>query len=114
MNSTAFPKSKVFDPLPEVGSASGSPMGRRDTLEAPRLFDGTLRLQLLKMVDYCYDDGGAYWGAPSPSNGWMYRAWYYAEVAGEIVHIEMFIRAVSRRAAKQKVQLKFPKARFFR
>ena len=44
----------------------------------------------------------------------MYRAWYYAEVAGEIVHIEMFIRAVSRRAAKQKLQIKFPKARFFR
>lgn len=56
MNSTAFPKSRIFEPLPEVGSASVSPMGRRDTLEAPRLFDGTLRLQLLKMVDYCYDE----------------------------------------------------------
>lgn len=109
-----YPKSRVFEDLPEVGSDRGSPMGRRDILEAPADFNGTLRLQLLKMVDYCYDEGGAYWGAPSPSNGWMYRAWYYAEVGDDIVHIEMFIRAVTRRAAKQKVQHKFPKARFFR
>lgn len=109
-----YPKSKVFEALSEVGSARGSPMGRRDIHEAPADFTGTLRLQLLPMVDYCYDEGGAYWGAPSPRNGWMYRAWYLAEVGDELIHIEMFIRAVTRRAAKQKVQDKYPKARFFR
>jgi hypothetical protein len=109
-----YPKSQVVGALSKVGSVSGSPMGRRDIIEAPKDFTGTVHLHLLKMVDYCYDEGGAYWGSPSPTQGWMYRAWYYAEVGDEIVHVEIFIRAVTRRAAKQKVRLKLPKARFFR
>ncbi|QBJ04498.1 hypothetical protein HOV23_gp075 [Pseudomonas phage Lana] len=109
-----YPKSKTPTKLSDVSCARGAPMGRRNILEAPANFTGTLHLNLMKMVDYCYDTGGAYWGAPTSLTGWMYRAWYYADVGDEVVHIEMFIRAVTRRAAKQQVLKGFPKARFYK
>lgn len=109
-----YPKSKQPNALSDVGSSRGAPMGRRNILEAPADFTGTIHLTLMKMVDYCYDTGGAYWGAPSAKSGWMYRAWYYADIGDEVVHIEMFVRGVTRRDAKQQVQAKFPKARFYK
>lgn len=109
-----YPKSKQPEALSDVGSAWGSSMGRRDITEARLYFEGVIHLTLMKMVDFCYDTGGAYWGAPSAKHGWMYRAWYYGEVAGDLQHIEMFVRGVTRRAAKLKVLERFPKARFYK
>lgn len=111
-----YTKSKPPQALDNVGSARGAPMGRRNTMDADREhFHGTLSLTLLPLVDYAYDKGGAYWGSPSATTGWMYRAWYDGhDEVGDVVHIEMFIRALSRRAAKLAVLAEFPKARFYK
>lgn len=118
MNAIAncYTKSKPPTALDQVGCSRGAPMGRRNTLDADREhFHGTMSLTVMPMVDYAYDKGGAYWGGPSPKHGWMYRAWYHGhDEDGDVVHIEMFIRALSRRAAKLKVMEEFPNAKFYK
>lgn len=118
MNAIAscYTKSKQPEPLSQMNCSRGAPMGRRNIMDADREhFHGTVHLNLMPMVDYAYDKGGAYWGGPTAQTGWMYRAWYYGEDEdGDLVHIEMFIRALNRRAAKLAVLEEFPKARFYK
>lgn len=40
-------------------------MGRRDDKIDPD-FCGTVKIAHLPMVDWCYDQGGAYWGSGTP------------------------------------------------
>jgi hypothetical protein len=89
---------------------TGSRMGRRDKLPDDTNEPVKLRLVELKMVDGCYDQGGAYWGCWSPSQGGMYRA--YGE--GSEFVVELFVRAKTRDDAKRQVLAKLPKARFYR
>lgn len=74
-----------------------------------------MHLVKLKLVDGCYDQGGAYWG--SPSN--LYRAVSVEEIdtrcsEHRFGRAELFIRAPSRRAAKEKVRQSIRTATFFR
>jgi hypothetical protein len=118
MNAIAscYTKSKQPEPLSQLSCKFGAPMGRRNTMDADREhFHGTMHLTVVPMIDGDYDRGGAYWGAATPKTGWLYRAWYYGEDEdGDVVHIEMFVRGVTRRAAKLKVLEEFPKARFYK
>ena len=52
--------------LTDVGSKRGAPMGRSDCYDSPT---ATVKLFRVRMVDGCYDAGGAYWGAGSPLYG---------------------------------------------
>ena len=111
-----YPKSKQPEAMTMRNIGRGAPMGMSNIHEAPDDFSGVLHLQLLKMSAcgaYCVKSG-TYWGCATPRTGWMYRAWYYSEVGEDLVHIEMFVRGVTRRDAKKKVLERFPKARFFR
>jgi hypothetical protein len=63
----------------------------------------------LRMVDYDYDEGGAYWGGRVPS-GVMYRAYCPDGVDWQI---DFFLRARSREEAKEMVRKEYPRARFY-
>ena len=54
-----------FNPFPDVDCKYGAPMGRRS--DAPGNFVDAPRLcaRKARFVDYAYDSGGAYWGAPA-------------------------------------------------
>jgi hypothetical protein len=111
-----YPKSQQPSIMKMRNCSRGAPMGMRDTTDADPDFTGTIHLNLLKMSPcgaYCAQSG-TYWGCATPKTGWMYRAWYYADVGDEVVHIEMFIRGITRRDAKLKVLEQFPKARFYK
>lgn len=83
-----------------VNSKYGAPMGRRS--DNPANFDGLkTHLQRVPFVDYCYDQGGAYWG--SPAN--LYCAW--ADTGEE--EIVTYFRANSREEAKAQL----PGAKFY-
>jgi len=93
----------------------GARMGRRDWTPDIDGLDGgdhvwnEVRFRLYKMqMSPCgaYDKGGAYWGAGNANIGWMYRA--YTDV------YEIYVRARSRRTAKEKIQKQYPKIRFFK
>lgn len=47
--------------FPDVPCGYGSPMGRPNFGEPP---ETGIELFKVKLVDECYDDGGAYWGSP--------------------------------------------------
>ena len=86
---------KQFNPFPDVGSAYGSPMGRRGDNLAN--FEGVKRLHARRQGGGDgYDKGGAYWG--TPSNVWG----VWARMDGEIVCC--YVRASSRLAAIRKVR----------
>ncbi len=90
--------------FPPVSSSRGAPMGRADTQN-----DGspsTLRLFPIRMVDGCYDSGGAYWGGPDTIAGRMYCARNLRE------GVEIFVRALDRAGAIKAVTEKFPAALF--
>jgi hypothetical protein len=91
---------------------TGAQMGRRNSLPADRNATVKLALRKLKLVDYDYDQGGAYWGFTKGTA--IYRAfgWVnHGETNEETV--EMFVRAKSRRDAKDQVLESLPEARFF-
>lgn len=96
--------------LPVVSATYGAPMGRRDTVADA---DIALRFHLyrMRMVDGCYDTGGAYWGCGSYATGYMYRA--YVLPGEDNAYNECFVRARTRVEAKEKVRCMFPLARFY-
>ena len=98
-----------YPKLPNVSSARGAPMGRRDTILDPKA-PIKFRLYQMPMVDYCYDTGGAYWGAGSAKTGWMFHA--YGD--GPSGANEIFMRAFDREDAKEQVRAVFPNATFYR
>ncbi len=81
---------------------TGSQMGRRNCLPEDPAQPQKLRMERLRFVDGCYDQGGAYWGAPE--NLWCA---YNGEA-------EVYVRAGSRAEAKAKVRTVIPNARFYR
>jgi hypothetical protein len=88
----------------------GAPMGRADTHDdGSRELPVKFNLVRLRMVDYDYDEGGAYWGGNSPT-GVMYRA-YCPD--GVEYQVNLFIRAKSRADAKQMVRDEYPRATFY-
>lgn len=94
--------------LTHVGSQYGAPMGRSDSLPEDLAIRVKLSLVRMRMVDGCYDQGGAYWGLAGPQYGWMYRA------ENEDEAIEIFIRARSREEAKAAIVKRLPNATFYR
>jgi len=96
--------------LPNVSSSlSGAPMGRHNNI--PNANEPSkLHLQKLQWVDSDYDQGGAYWGCGGRGEN-IYWAW------GESVgfqSIDIFVRAISRNDAKEKVRQEMPRAKFYR
>lgn len=93
--------SKQFE---DVSCIYGAPMGRRDYVDNPK---AKVRLFRVRMVDHCYDDGGAYWGAPSwPSVPHLYCA------RDELGQVQTFLRSWTREEAKEALLKKHPALRF--
>lgn len=87
--------------MPDVSSKYGAPMGRAYLSSA--YIPGTpSRCFRLRFVDGCYDDGGAYWGAPANV--------YCASAPGLL----WFVRAKSRDGAKAKFKDEVPDITFKR
>lgn len=59
-----------------------------------------LHLQRLRLVDYAYDTGGAYWGMGEP----LYCAFSTNKTKND-PPIRVFVRAKTREEAKEKVSL---------
>lgn len=91
----------------------GAPMGRRDDRGDPAM-PYKVHLQVMPMVDGCYDRGGAYWGSGNSTIGWMYRAYSTFEDEFGLDEIQMFIRAKDRDDAKAQVLDQYPNATFYR
>lgn len=79
--------------LSDVSSKYGAPMGRRNITEST---NGKVRLFRVRMVDGCYDVGGAYWGMGTP---------LYAAIGDGF---QYFCRAMSRSLARSQVLSEFP------
>lgn len=79
-------------------------MGRRSNYPENHNAPIKLRLVRLRMVDLCYDQGGAYWGMGTPL--------YWAH--GESEDADIFLRAQNRESAKELIREKLPNARFYR
>lgn len=102
-------------------SSRGADMGRRNIWPADRQAPAKLRMQRLKWQDGDYDEGGAYWGRtfvtrPSESHSIrhsynVYCAWNEEEGDNEV---QIFVRAVSREEAKERVRQDLHKATFYR
>lgn len=92
-----------------VSCQYGAPMGRPNTVTESD-YPVKFRLQRMSMISYDYDQGGAYWGGPSPEDGQMYCAWGDGAEEVQIV----YIRAKSRTLARDKVTSQFPNAQFYR
>lgn len=89
-----------------VSSVRGAPMGRHDWgLIEHRDRPMMMYLQRVRFIDGGYDLGGAYWGGGGEP---LFCAW------AEDIEARVFVRAKDRRAAKLKVNERFPNAKFFR
>ena len=89
-------------------SMYGANMGRRDW-SVDRKTPCKFYLQRVRFVDRVYDLGGAYWGAPAD----LWCAWD-PDPVGCDDQARMFVRAISREAAKAYVLEHYPNARFYR
>ena len=78
-------------------------MGRSNTIPT-NIKSAKLYLEKLKWVDGDYDSGGCYWGGGMGDN--IYRAY------GD--DIEIFVRAKSRKEAKEEVREDFEGVTFYR
>lgn len=88
---------------------TGSMMGRSDKFpgdDASGADWPPLHVRKMKMVDYAYDNGGAYWGGGDPRIGWMYIAYDKKNT------INLFTRAIDRRTAIINFLIAHPKAKF--
>jgi len=83
---------------------TGAQMGRCDVLPDDRTQSVKLHLRRVPFVDYCYDQGGAYWGGPA--NLWC--AW------GDGVVIYVRDPDWDREAVKAEIREVLPNARFYR
>ena len=89
-----------------VRVCTGARMGRRDNIPYDYATVRKLHLRRVRMVDGCYDSGGAYWGAGAP----LYCAWGESDTE----QVEVFFRACSRDDAKEQARAAFPNATFYR
>lgn len=94
------PKLKPFQI--NVSSPRGAPMGRMS--DPVGWFDPEVPVYLdrVPFVDSCYDQGGAYWGAPAN----LYCAWVQTDDG----YLEHYIRASDRAEAKESL----PELKFYR
>lgn len=95
-------------PNTPVNSRYGAPMGRHgDNLSAlivePQ--DSPFTLQRVRLVDGCYDRGGAYWGSGQPLYWWA--------IEQEGCEASGYFRANNRAAAKALIRELHPAARFY-
>ena len=87
---------------------TGSMMGRRGLL--PENTFAPLKLQMIKLrmsACGCYDQGGAYFGAGLP----IY--WARSELSELGKQATVFVRAITRGVAKEKIRAILPNARFY-
>lgn len=89
------------DPIPNVSSKYGAPMGRRSVNQD---CVGRVSLQRIRINGGGYDRGGAYWGIGQPL--------YWA--GDESGALDLFFRAASREAAKAHIRSMWPDAKFYR
>ncbi len=87
--------------------ATGSQMGRRDSLPVDRSVHISLRIAQLKWVDGDYDEAGAYWGQGSRGEH-IYHVWGTCDA--EDMQVEMFVRATSKDNARKAVKAALPNA----
>lgn len=92
---------------------TGSQMGRRDTVPSNSILQPVkMHLTRLRFIDGCYDQGGAYWGAPE-NVYWAQSSEVYH--FGDSLHcIQLFTRASNRDEARRKVLERIPTATFYR
>ncbi len=96
-----------MQPLSNVSSKFGAPMGRGNTISdalAPVEFE----IVRLRWVDGDYDEGGAYWGRHTASGEYIFRATGESEAGPE----EVFVRATTLDHAKAQVLAIYPAATF--
>lgn len=92
---------------------TGAKMGRPNELPAhPETCSIKLSLVHLKFQDGAYDCQGAYWGGPD--NVFYASARFHCEILDTVCVCRVFVRALDRRAAKRKIRMLLPKARFYR
>lgn len=115
-------------PLKNVSCKYGAPMGRRNIEEIDAEFAGKVYLQYVPFVDGAYDRGGAYWGGPA--NLWRVYAEDEATEdeqidepinvfdqprrSGDVLILDKFLRANSRKQAKAMILEDYPNVRFYR
>lgn len=93
--------------------ATGSQMGRPNRIPSKLDEVGAMRLQRLPMAAQGdYDKWGAYWGIGTP----LYIAWtdYPVSFGDSLQSAQIFVRAMTREAAKQSVLTQIPSAKFYR
>lgn len=88
-----------------VNCQYGAPMGRRGNASEPDA-PVKLRLRRVPLVDYAYDQGGAYWGQGDP----LWCAWGDGAEEEQVI----YLRAPGRSQARAAALLTFPRARFYR
>lgn len=86
----------------KVDVSRGAPMGRPTIFPRDKREPFKLHLRRVPLVDYAYDQGGAYWGGPTD----LWCAWADG--------IQIFTRASTRDEAKADVREYLPNARFYR
>ena len=91
----------TYNPVPEVSSKYGAPMGRRETNQD---CVGKVSLRRIPINSGGYDSGGAYWGLGQPL--------YWA--GDESGALDIFFRAPHRDAAKAHVLGLWEGAKFYR
>lgn len=94
-----------MDPLLDVSSAAGAPMGRANSI-IDTDFPVAFEFERLRWVDGDYDEGGAYWGYENGTH--IYR---FSGESEEWVE-QVFVRAASLEQAKNEVLKSYPNARF--
>ena len=88
----------------------GAKMGRCDEFPANRNTSCKLRLVKLRWVDGDYDEGVTYWGnTGKDSLYWAHRPHDFG-----LSEINVFVRAIGRRSAKDLIKAQLPNARFYR
>jgi hypothetical protein len=97
-------------PLRCACSQYGASMGRPDTLPENPAAPVKLSLVRLRLCDGDYDSGGAYWGYVAGTS--IYRALGDADDGDTVA--EIYVRAESRAAAKDKIRRRIPGATFYR
>lgn len=95
----------TIPPLVNVGSKRGAPMGRTSIFNTMPNHPVELTVIKVKLVDGCYDEGGAYWGMNSVEAGKLYRL--HSEYGDDF-----FLRAKDRKQVCQKALAVYPLATF--
>lgn len=95
----------------KVHSRYGAPMGRATQVEHESDAAEKFKLSRVRLNSGGYDDGGAYWGAPS--NLWVAEC--ETDRDGEHLYTRLFLRAPDRDQAKGMLRARFFRnARFYR